>query len=128
MKEDDWWECQRWIAAEVDHVATLLASVMPNGMCEFENSTPVIIDDEQPSLLVLQDEWATVSTTSRLQYVGSTEATTCILLFLENKQEKLVSVAHYSSEDDCPLTVQAQVKSILGNSEAVKESTILFQW
>ena len=109
--------------SSVDRVGEVIASCSERNV-EFKGAEPVNVTGGVPSLIVFQDEWATISTASGIHYIGSTEATTCILLFLENARKNLVSAAHYSSADDCALTVAAQLNSLVGTVGEKEEAIV----
>ena len=79
----------------------------------FKRSQSVVITESVPALYVCQGEYATVDTaSSRLRYIGSSEATTCVLLFLSKNTR--VSVAHYDSPGALSALLE-QVQSLKGD-------------
>ena len=80
---------------------------------QFLQQELVVIDSKVPSLYVCQKEWATVHTSvsNKIRYLGSSKATTCVLLFFYSK--RAFSCAHYDGAESVKFTLDKQIESIL---------------
>ena len=80
---------------------------------QFLQQELVVIDSKVPSLYVCQKEWATVHTSdlNKIRYLGSSKATTCVLLFFYSK--RAFSCAHYDGAESVKVTLDKQIESIL---------------
>jgi hypothetical protein len=90
---------------------------------QFLNEKKLVISDSTTSLWVCQKEMGTVYMKSVLndrpypRYIGSSDATTCVLLFLYT--DKSFSCAHYDSLSCVKASLKAQVESLLYDEAAI---------
>lgn len=97
-----------------DSRPTRLDSVLKlakNANEKFLQQELTVINSEVPSLYVCQKEWATVhaNISNDIRYLGSSKATTCVLLFLYSK--RVFSCAHYDTAESVEVTLAKQIES-----------------
>ena len=83
----------------------------------FINQPLQILNMETPSLYVCQKEWATVrkNSSNAIRYLGSSAATTCVLLFLYTNNA--FSSSHLDGIDCVNLTLEKQLQSVIKKND-----------